>query len=317
MSKNVLVITEQTGGTLRKASLEALSEGRRLADGLGGSLTAVVMGESVTALVETAKAHGADTILVADAPALKEYSDAWVTVAALAAEKTAPTVILSGASTLGKDLAARLAARLNAAVALDCVALRMDGENLVATRPVYGGKLMADVVLTGTPRIVAVRPNAMPIALKAGAGNMESLDVAGLVPALKLVDQCRETGRVELTEADVVVTGGRGMGGPDFSSLEALASRLGGAVGASRSAVDEGWRPHSDQVGQTGKVVSPNLYVACGVSGAIQHLAGMSTSRVIVAINKDKDAPIFEKADYGIVGDVFEVIPALLEELDA
>lgn len=317
MSNNILVITERAGGTLRKASLEALSEGRRLADRLGGAMGAVVIGESVAGLAETVTAHGADVILMAEAAVLGEYSDAWVAVAAMAAEKMAPAVILAGASTLGKDLAARLAARLNAAVALDCVGLRLEGGDVVVTRPVYGGKLVADVLLTGTPRIVAVRPNAMPIALKAGAGQVESLDVAGLVPALKLVDRCRETGRVELTEADVVVTGGRGMGGPDFSSLEALAARLGGAVGASRSAVDEGWRPHSDQVGQTGKVVSPNLYVACGVSGAIQHLAGMSSSRVVVAINKDKDAPIFEKADYGIVGDVFEVVPALIQALDS
>jgi len=198
---------------------------------------------------------------------------------------------------------------------MDCVALRVDGDQLVATRPVYGGKLMADVKLQGTPQLITVRPNAMSVAKSDGAGEMVATAAVVGETALAFVDKSLETGRVELTEADVVVTGGRGMGGDDYTVVETLAELLEGAVGASRSAVDEGWRPVSDQVGQTGKTVAPSLYIACGVSGAIQHLAGMRTSKVIVAINKDPDAPIFLKADYGVVGDLFEVVPAITEAM--
>ena len=220
-----------------------------------------------------------------------------------------------GASTQGKDLSARLSARLGAPLAMECVAVRVEDGKVIATRPMYGGKVVAEVTLNGKPQMVAIRPNAMSIAEVPGAGNIEKLDVDPADSVLQFVEKKLEKGKVELTEADIVVSGGRGMGGPDYAMLEKLADLLGGAVGASRSAVDEGWRPHSDQVGQTGKVVSPNLYIACGISGAIQHLAGMSSSKVIVAINKDPEAPIFSKADYGIVGDLFEVVPLLTEEI--
>ena len=175
--------------------------------------------------------------------------------------------------------------------------------------------MIADVALDGSPQVVAVRPNAMTVAENGRDAAVEKLAIAPGVSKLNLIEKTLESGKVDLTEADIIVSGGRGMGGSDYTVVEELAAALGGAVGASRSAVDEGWRPHADQVGQTGKVVSPNLYIACGISGAIQHLAGMSSSKVVVAINKDPEAPIFSKADYGVVGDLFEVVPAVTAEV--
>jgi electron transfer flavoprotein alpha subunit len=227
-----------------------------------------------------------------------------------------PRILLLGASSQGKDVAARLGARLDVGLAMDCIAVRLDGEVFVATKPMYGGKVLAEVAVDGVPQIAAIRPNVMDITEAAKAGDVERVEVnTGSVRTRVVEKKLEAASKVDLTEADIVVSGGRGMGGADFSLLEELAEILGGAVGASRSAVDEGWRPHSDQVGQTGKVVSPSLYIACGISGAIQHLAGMGASKYIVAINKDPEAPIFKKADYGIVGNLFEAVPAIIAEL--
>ncbi len=314
MSQNILVITEHRDGLFRKVSLEVLSEGKRMAQALGTGLTAIIMGKGVESLAGEAEKYGADKILVADADALREYTaEAYGNVLSAVVEKENPDIILIGASVQGKDIAARLGAMRNAALATDCVAVRAEAGNLTVTRPMYGGKILADAVLSGTPKIAAIRPNAMSIAASAGAGKVEKIEVNPGEVCAKFVEKQLETGKIELTEADIIVSGGRGMGGSDYSVIEELANDLGAAVGASRSAVDEGWRPHSDQVGQTGKTVSPNLYIACGISGAIQHLAGMSSSKVIVAVNKDADAPIFAKADYGIVGDLFEAVPAITE----
>jgi electron transfer flavoprotein alpha subunit len=241
--------------------------------------------------------------------------DAYTNVAADIIGQVDPAVVIIGATTQGKELSARLSARLDAPLASDCTAVKLEGDQVVATRPMYGGKILADVTLTGPPAVVGLRPNIITAEEAPADGGVEKVaanvgDVRTRVKSKQL-----ETGKIDLTEAEIVVSGGRGMGGDDYSSIEALAEVLGAAVGASRSAVDEGWRPASDQVGQTGKTVSPNLYVACGISGAIQHLAGMSSSKVIVAVNKDAEAPIFSKADYGIVGDLFEVVPALTEEI--
>lgn len=316
MSNGVLVVAEQIDGAFRKVAFEAVSEGKRLAGQLGGDVTAAVLGEGVGSIAGELAKYGADKILTAEDPALKEFAvDVYTKVVADMVEKLNPSVILLGASMTGKDLAARLSARLDAPLAMDCVEIRLEGEELVATRPVYGGKVLAEVALSGSPRIAAIRPNAMGMSESAGAGAMEAFDAASGEPRIKFVEKQMETGKIDLTEAEVIVSGGRGMGGSDYSILEDLADALNGAVGASRSAVDEGWRPHSDQVGQTGKTVSPNLYMACGISGAIQHLAGMSSSKVVVAINKDPEAPIFAKSDYGIVGDIFEVVPAILQEV--
>jgi electron transfer flavoprotein alpha subunit len=316
MAQGVFAITEQRDAELRKVSFEAVSEGRRLADGLGTDLTAVILGSGVEGFADELKKYGPDKILVADDPALADYTtDAYTNVLTELIHASDPAVIIMGASAQGKDLAGRLAARLDAGVAMDCVGIKIDNGNLTYTRPMFGGKILADVEIEGNPQIVAIRPNVMNV-------NEVSKNCAIEKPAVqvgelktRVVEKKMETGdKIELTEADIIVSGGRGTGG-DYAVIEALANELGAAVGASRSAVDEGWRPHSDQVGQTGKTVSPTLYVACGISGAIQHLAGMSTSKYIVAINKDEEAPIFSRADYGITGDLFEVVPAITEEV--
>lgn len=313
---SVLAIAEQRDGVFRKVTYEALSEGKRIAETMGTELVALVLGSNIENTAGELGKYGAEKILVADHEALAEYlTDQYTKVVAEAVAKEDPAVVILGASTQGKDLSARLSARLGAPLAMECVAVRVEDGNLIATRPMYGGKIVAEVALNGKPQMVAIRPNAMSIAETQGAGNVEKLAVDPGDSGLQFVEKKLETGKVELTEADIVVSGGRGLGGSDYAILEKLADLLGGAVGASRSAVDEGWRPHSDQVGQTGKVVSPNLYIACGISGAIQHLAGMSSSKVIVAINKDAEAPIFSKADYGIVGDLHAVVPLLTEEI--
>jgi electron transfer flavoprotein alpha subunit len=312
MSNGVVAITEQRDGAFRKVSYEVVSEGRRIADALASTLTVVVAGSGVHALAADIQAFGADTVLVLDDPGLADYrTDAYANAVTACLKPVDPAVVVIGATSQGKDLAARLAARWDAGLAMDCIAVAVQAGAITCTRPMFGGKIFADVTITGTPQLIAVRPNVMPIQRVARTAAIETpaVDLGNVKTAVmeKLMDA---GGKVELTEAEVIVSGGRGTAG-NFAPLEELAAVLRGAVGASRSAVDEGWRKHSDQVGQTGRVVSPALYIACGISGAIQHLAGMSTSKVIVAINKDAEAPIFAKADYGIVGDIFQVVPAI------
>jgi electron transfer flavoprotein alpha subunit len=314
MAQGVIAITEQRDGKLRKVSFEVVSEGRRMADGLSAPLTAVVIGSGCAALAAEIKKFGPDKIVVLDDPALADYrADAYTPALAQVVQSLDPAVVITGASVQGKDLAARLAARLNAGLIMDCTAISLQNGVITYTRPMFGGKILADVQVQGTPQIVAVRPNVMSIAESPKESVVETpapqMGEVKTVVAEKMMD----TGnKIELTEANIIVSGGRGTGG-NFKPIEELAAALGGAVGASRSAVDEGWRAHSDQVGQTGKVVSPGLYIACGISGAIQHLAGMSSSKVIVAVNKDAEAPIFSKADFGVVGDVFQILPAVTD----
>jgi len=316
MAQGVFVITEQRDGVFRKVSFEAVSEGRRIADGLGSDLTVVVVGSGIEGIAGELEKYGPDKILVADDPALAEYTtDGYTNVIADLIQSVGPAVIVIGASVQGKDQSARLAARLDAGVAMDCTAIKLDGDQITCTRPMFGGKIFADVEIEGSPQIIAIRPNVMDIVEAAKDCTVEKAAVNLGEIRTAVVEKSMDTGdKIELTEADIIVSGGRGTAG-DFAAIEQLAAAFGGAVGSSRSAVDEGWRPHSDQVGQTGKVVSPVLYVACGISGAIQHLAGMSTSKFIVAINKDPEAPIFSKADLGIVGDLAEVVPAMAEEV--
>jgi electron transfer flavoprotein alpha subunit len=308
----VLVIAEQVDGVFRKVTFEALSAARRL----DSQVVAVVLGSGIEGAAAQLGKYGAAKTLVADDAALAEYTvDAYTEVVAGIVGQTNPAVVILGATTQGKELAGRLSARLDAGLATDCVAVDMDGGQVIATRPMYGGKILADMAISGAPAIIALRPNTITAEEAPADGAIEKVSVNVGQVRTQVKSKQLETGKTDLTEAEVVVSGGRGLGGSDFSVVEALADVLGAAVGASRSAVDEGWRPASDQVGQTGKTVSPNLYVACGISGAIQHLAGMSSSKVIVAINKDPEAPIFTKADYGIVGDLFEVVPALTDEI--
>jgi electron transfer flavoprotein alpha subunit len=316
MAQGVFVITELMDGEFRKVSYEAVSEARRLADGLSTDVIAAVLGSGVEDIAGELGKYGADKVLVVDDAALADYTtDAYTNVLADLIKGLDPALIIMGATMQGKDLAGRLAARLDAGVAMDCVAIKLENDQLTYTRPMFGGKVLAEVEIKGSPQIVAIRPNVMTITETPKEGAVEKPGVDAGEVKTTVLEKSMETGdKVELTEADIVVSGGRGTGG-DFAVVEELAAALGGAVGASRSAVDEGWRPHSDQVGQTGKVVSPTMYVACGISGAIQHLAGMSTSKYIVAINKDPEAPIFSKADFGIVGDLFEMVPAIAEEV--
>jgi electron transfer flavoprotein alpha subunit len=316
MGQGVLVVAEQRDGEYRKVAYEAVSEGRRIADALGVSLTAVVLGSGVEGIAGQLGQYGADQVQVADDAALAEYTtEAYVNVLAGIVAADDPAVILMGASAQGKDLAGRLSARLNAGLAVECVAITVQDGKLIYKRPMFGGKILAEVTIAGTPQIATIRPNVMEITESAKAGAVEKAAVSvGEVKARVLERKVEAGEKLELTEADIIVSGGRGTSG-DYKVIEELAAKLNAAVGASRSSVDEGWRPHSDQVGQTGKVVSPNLYIACGISGAIQHLAGMSTSKYIVAINKDPEAPIFSKSDFGIVGDLFEIVPAITKAL--
>jgi electron transfer flavoprotein alpha subunit len=322
MAKGIWIIAEQRGGNLRKISYELTSEGRRLADQSGQPLAAVVVGSQIGEEAKKLIPYGPDTLYVADDPALADYTpEAYTAVLADLIKKQEPDIVLLGASAQGKELAAKLAARLETGMAQDCVSFRLENGLLIAKRPLYAGKVYADVACeTARPQMAAARPNVLAVAEPDPSRQAEIV----AVPVELKPDDLRTilvellpdaSGKVDLTEATFIVSGGRGMKtAENFQVLEELAGVIGASVGASRSAVDAGWRSHTDQVGQTGKVVCPNLYIACGISGAIQHLAGMGSSKVIVAINKDPDAPIFQKADYGIVGDLFEIVPVLKEE---
>ena len=323
MAQGVWTIAEQRDGEIRKVTYEVISEGRRIADALGQDLTVVLLGSNIKDKAAEFGHYGADKILVADDARLENYTtNAYVSVISQLVKANDPAVLLIGSSVDGKDLSASLAGSLDIGMAQDCTAFSVEDGNLVAIRPIYAGKAYAKVTFENSwPQMATARPNVMPLnepdtSKSAEVADAEfSLDDGDL--NTKIVDVIKdEGGKIDLTEADKIVAGGRGMKGPEgFKVLEDLADVIGASIGASRSAVDEGWRVHADQVGQTGKVVSPNLYIACGISGAIQHMAGMSTSKVVVAVNKDADAPIFQKSDYGIVGDLFEVVPALTEEV--
>jgi electron transfer flavoprotein alpha subunit len=323
MAQGIWIVAEQREGELRKISYELVSEGRRLADQLNQPLTAILLGSKIKEKAKELGKYGADKVIVADDERLATYTtDAYGTVIAQLAQAHEPAILLLGASVQGKDLSGRLAARLGVGVAQECVSFSLENGNLVAKRPIYAGKAYATVTFKDSvPQMATARPNVFELNEPNESRSAEvvdaefSLDDSQL--KTKIVEFQQEAGsKVDLTEAERIVSGGRGMKGPEnYNILEELADLIEATVGASRSAVDAGWRPHSDQVGQTGKVVSPNLYIACGISGAIQHLAGMSTSKVIVAINKDPEAPIFQKADYGVIGDLFDVVPALTEEI--
>ena len=322
MAYSVLAVTEQRDGTFRKVTYEILSEARRLADALGGDVAAIILGNDIQALAEQLSGYGVNTVFLADDAIFTNYSpEASSKTVAELVKKIAPKAVLFGATTMGKDLAPRVAARLDAGLATDCVALRVENSEIIARRPMYAGKVISEVKFSTSPVLASLRPNVFAVTKNDGSPQVqvEKAEIPVAQSDLKAVIKeivARSGGKLDVAEATIIVSGGRGMKDPEnFKILEELAEVLGAAVGASRAAVDAGWRPHSDQVGQTGKTVSPNLYIACGISGAIQHLAGMSSSKCIVAINKDPDAPIFQKADYGIVGDLFEVVPKLTEEL--
>jgi electron transfer flavoprotein alpha subunit len=322
MGNNVLVIAEQRDGVLKKVAFEMLGTGAELATALGGSVEAALLGSGLGDLADTLAQYGATKVYVADDATLATYSsEGYTNTLEALVGKAPPAIILLGATALGKDLAPRLAARLGVGLASDCTALEIDGGRLLATRPIFAGKALAKVKLSGDPQIATVRPNVLP-APEPDTGATATVEpiapAAGRVRARVVEIAGAGEGEIDVAEADIIVSGGRGVAGPEgFAPVRSLAKTLGAALGASRAAVDAGWIEHAHQVGQTGKTVTPNLYIACGISGAIQHLAGMKTSKVIVAVNKDPEAPIFKVANYGIVGDLFEVVPLLEKELQA
>jgi electron transfer flavoprotein alpha subunit len=314
MAKGVFVIAEQRDGALRKVSFELASAARKLADQTGDEVSAILLGSGIESLAAELGKFGVDKVFVGDNAALEPYiTEAHAQIVAKILKDNDAAIALFGASVQGKDLSARVAAKLGAGLATDCTDVKIDGGKLVAVRPMYAGKCFGEVVFNTTPAMASLRPNVFAAVENAKAAAVTKVDVAVDAQKSKVLEVQKDTsGKVDLTEANVIVSGGRGMKGPDeYKILEELADVLKGTVGASRAAVDAGWRPQKDQVGQTGKVVSPNLYVACGISGAIQHLAGMSSSKCIVAINKDAEAPIFTKADFGVVDDLFKVVPEL------
>jgi electron transfer flavoprotein alpha subunit len=316
---NVLVFAEQRDGKIKKSSGEAVRAARTIADQLHGTCIALTIGSGVAASAGELGLFGAARVLAIDSTALSHHSNtAWAKIIARSAMEEKAEIVILSASQMGKDLAPRVAVKLNAGLAPDCIALRVENSEVIATRPVYAGKALADVKVKTPVKVFTLRPNVFTASASGAAAPVEKRDPAvdekdfgSMVTDVKVA-----SGRPDVTEADSIVSGGRGMKGPDkFHLIEELADVLGAGVGASRAVVDAGWRPHDEQVGQTGKTVSPTLYIACGISGAVQHLAGMSSSKYIVAINKDKDAPIFQVADYGIVGDVFDVLPELTVQL--
>jgi electron transfer flavoprotein alpha subunit len=316
MAKGVWIIAEQRDGALRKISFELASAARKLADQLGAEVSAVLLGSGIEGLAAQLGKYGVDKVFVGDSPALEPYiTEAHAAAAAKIIKENDPAIVLLGASVQGKDLSARLAGKLATGLATDCIDVKIADGKLLAIRPMYAGKCFGEIVTSASPQMASLRPNVFAMAENAKAAAVTKFDPAIDAAQIKskvLEVQKDTSGKVDLTEANVIVSGGRGMKGPEgFQILEELAEVLKGCVGASRAAVDAGWRVQKDQVGQTGKVVSPNLYVACGISGAIQHLAGMSSSKYIVAINKDAEAPIFTKADYGVVDDLFKVVPEL------
>ena len=322
MAKGIFIIVEQRDLQIRKVSLELLSQGRKVADETGETLVAVVLGHGIEGFAQTVTAAGADKVILIDDAKLAEYTTgAYTSVLNKLIRKEEPQAVLMGNTAVGKDLAPRLAHRLGVGLASDCTGMEMDAKSfLIFKRPVYAGKAFAYLSSNVRPILATIRPNTFkanpPDASRQAEIVNETADIdsADLRAILKEV-AIAASKRPDLTEANIIVSGGRGMKGPEnYVILEALADVIGAAVGASRAAVDSGWKEHKFQVGQTGKTVAPTLYIACGISGAIQHLAGMGSSKFIVAINKDPEANIFNVADYGIVGDLFDVVPVLTEE---
>ncbi|NLW22150.1 MAG: electron transfer flavoprotein subunit alpha/FixB family protein [Tissierellia bacterium] len=324
--RGVWVLAEQREGQLLDVSIELLGEGRRIADKLNTQLTAILLGYRVDNLAGDLIKYGADTVIYGVNKLLDTYTtEAYTKVICDLIRGRKPEIILIGATNIGRDLGPRISSRIHTGLTADCTGLDIDLENrrLLQTRPAFGGNLMATIICPNhRPQMATVRPGVFE---KAKYDDTRQGNIEKFTPNLKeedirarVVEVVKEKGsELKLEEASVIVAGGRGLGGPEgFKLLEELAEKLGGVVGASRAVVDANWIDKSHQVGQTGKTVRPDLYIACGISGAVQHLAGMQNSKYIVAINKDKDAPIFNVAHYGIVGDLYEVLPELIKALD-
>ncbi|MBS5968997.1 MAG: electron transfer flavoprotein subunit alpha/FixB family protein [Clostridium perfringens] len=322
----VWVFAEQREGQLQKVSLELLGEGRKIADKLGSKLTALLIGSKVQNLVEDLSRHGADEVLVVDAPELEHYTtDGYTKAICELANAKKPNIIFIGATFIGRDLGPRVAARLETGLTADCTSLDVDVESgdLLATRPAFGGNLMATIVCPDhRPQMATVRPGVFEkLTLGENDATVENVEVKFNSNDIrtKIVEIIKEhKDIVDISEANVLVAGGRGIGSEEnFKMLKELAEVMNGSIAASRAAVEKGWVDKDYQVGQTGKTVRPNIYVACGISGAIQHAAGMQDSDMIIAINKDANAPIMKIADYAIVGDVNKVVPEFIAQLKA
>ena len=325
-TKDLWVFVETNeDGTAKNVGIELLTPGHDMAVKQGGALVAVVIGSGVDAAVQAASEHGADKVIVVDGPEYATYTtDAYAIALCTLVEKYGPTSMLIGATNNGRDLGPRVSCRLKTGLTADCTGLDVDAEsgNVAWTRPAFGGNLMATILCPDhRPQIGTVRPGVFK---KGEAGEAkaeiikEDIHVDAADIRTQILELIKEEGgeTVDLEGAEIIVSGGRGVGGPEgYAPIKELADLLGGVVGASRAAVDAGWIAHAPQVGQTGKTVGPKLYIACGISGAIQHVAGMSGADCIVAINKDPDAPIFDIADYGVVGNLFEVLPVMIDEI--
>jgi electron transfer flavoprotein alpha subunit len=315
---NIFAFAETRNGALRKVALETVTAARKLADSTGGEVHALLVGEpGISSKAQQLGEYGADAVIVCEHQGFAQYNPE--ATAALAADRIKSggfRAAIFSTSTQGRDLAPRVAAKLGVSLVTDVTGMELTGDSLVVKHPMNIGKIVATVAIAATPAVIAIRPNTFTPVANAKAGRVENVQPIGDPSASRVV--VKELvqgggGKLDLADAPVIVAGGRGLkAAENFKLVEELADAFGNAaVGATRAVTDDGWRPHSDQIGQTGRLVSPDLYVAVGISGAVQHLAGMRTSRTIVAINKDKDAPIFKVADYGIVGDLFEILPAL------
>ena len=324
--KNVWIFAEQREGKIAPVVIELLGEGRKLAKEVDAELCAILLGKDVDGLAKELITFGADKVYVADDALLEKYTtDAYTKVIKDAIDEIKPEIMLFGATHIGRDLAPRIASRVGTGLTADCTKLEIDPEDkkIKQTRPAFGGNIMATIICPNhRPQMSTVRPGVMDKAEKDETRTGEVIALDYKITQDDIRTTVLETVKtkkdlVSLTDANVIVSGGLGLGGPEgFEMLKKLADKLGGVVGSSRAAVDAGWIDHSHQVGQTGTTVKPNLYIACGISGAIQHLAGMSDSKYIVAINKDAKAPIFSICDYGIVGDLNEIIPEMIESLN-
>jgi electron transfer flavoprotein alpha subunit len=315
MPNNILVVAEGRAEGLRKLSYELVNAGHEVASARGGTVEGAVIGHNVGPWAESLAKTGVSRVYVTDDPGLEHFApESFATALAEIIRRAEPAVVLFGASGWGKEVSARTAAKLGWGLVTDCTEISIENGGLVLTRPIFAGKAIARLRARRFPVMVSLRPNIVPAAdATRPPAPIETVAVQLPIPRARVVETvAKAKSKVDLGEANIVVSGGRGVKGPEgFAPVQELADTLGGAMGASRAAVDAGWIDYTHQVGQTGKTVAPKLYIAAGISGAIQHLAGMSSSKVIVAINKDPDAPIFKIADYGIVGDLFEVLPAL------
>ncbi|RMD57434.1 MAG: 4Fe-4S dicluster domain-containing protein [Nitrospirae bacterium] len=322
--RGVWIFAEQMNGEIASVSYELLGAGRRLSDKLGVDLSAVMLGSGIMEKAHELLEWGADKVYIAEHELLSRFHDeAYTHVLSELINKHKPEIVLAGATPIGRSFFPRVAARLRTGLTADCTSLDIDEEkrNLLQVRPAYGGNIMATIICPDhRPQMATVRPRVMKRLEKrlSRGGEIIKVPVDGLDVRAKVIEAVKEESgiTINLQDVDVIVSGGRGLGKPEnFKLLEELATLLGGAVGATRAAVDEGWIPHRHQIGQTGKTVCPKVYIACGISGAIQHIVGMRSSDVIIAINKNPDAPIFDVATYGVVGDLFEIIPLLIKKI--